>query len=103
MTEEKNQSQVLQNVSMDALFDDAPQTVEPTSVIEEVKLPLDNLFEEVKVDDNKTLEVKKEPKEVKTNEAPQINIYTDKVKEWIEEGFWEDVDIEIENEAGEKE
>jgi hypothetical protein len=103
MTEEKNQSQVLQNVSMDALFDDAPLTVEPTSKVEEVKLPLDNLFEEIKLDDDKTPEVKKEPKEVKTNEAPQVNIYTDKVKEWIEEGFWEDVDIEIENEAGEKE
>ena len=103
MTEEKNQSQVLQNVSMDALFDDAPPTVELTSKVEEVKLPLDNLFEEVKVDDNKTPEVKKQTEEVKTNEAPQVNIYTDKVKEWIEEGFWEDVDIEIENEAGEKE
>ena len=94
MTEEKNQSQVLQNVSMDALFDDAPPTVELTSKVEEVKLPLDNLFE-VK-DDNTPPEPKKE-KEVKTNEAPQVNIYTDKVKEWIEEGFWEDVDIEIEN------
>ena len=103
MTEEKNQSQVLQNVSMDALFDDAPPTVELTSKVEEVKLPLDNLFEEVKVDDNKAPEVKKQTEEVKTNESPQVNVYVDKVKEWIEEGFWEDVDIEIENEAGEKE
>lgn len=103
MTEEKNHSQVLQNVSMDALFDDAPTTVEPTSLKEGVKLPLDNLFEDVKVDDNKPPEVKKEQKEVKATEVPQVNIYTDKVKEWIEEGFWEDVDIEIENEAGEKE
>ena len=103
MTEEKNQSQVLQNVSMDALFDDAPPTVELTSKVEEVKLPLDNLFEEVKVDDNKAPKVKKQTEEVKTNEAPQVNVYVDKVKEWIEEGFWEDVDIEIENEAGEKE
>lgn len=42
-----------------------------------------------------------EEKEVKTQSAPKETVYTSKVKEYIEEGFFTDADIDIEGEDGE--
>jgi len=91
--QEKNQTQVLTGDGLSALFDDAPQEPKLETVVEQPKLPLDVLFTEEPT--TTPLQTQTTPTQSKVEE-PKQSVYLDKAKEWISEGFWEDVDIEVE-------
>jgi len=97
-TENQDQSQVLEADALTAFF--AGKDITPEPAKEEVG-DISEFFKEKEVEVEqapKNTEAQKEKVEVT---APIDNKYALKVKEYIEEGFFQDADITIKNEAGE--
>lgn len=99
MNQEKNPTAVIEGIGLDALFNDAPKEVKEEKTVEEKKLPLDSLFDNSqdlfqKPQEQEPIQKKAAPKEEPKADTTLLN----KVKEYIGEGFWEDVDVEVVNE-----
>lgn len=95
MSQEKNQTTVIEGIGLDALFNESPKEVTQEEAPKEQKMALDSLFDNSqelipKAEQSNTAPKKEEPK-IDTK-------LLDKVKEYIQEGFWDDVDAEVLNE-----
>lgn len=91
--QEETKTQVLDGDALSAFFAGEEQQ-EATQVIE---AKIEDFFkteeEETKQEESPKIESKKE--------TPKDNIYASKIKDYIEEGFFSDADIEVEDENGE--
>lgn len=94
MTE--NQNQVVEEKSLDSWFDLVDKPEEVVTPTEEIKL--DSLFND---EPTPPVEQKIETPE-KPLETNKVNKFLENAKFLVEKGYWADVDIEIEDEAGEK-
>ena len=95
MSQEKNQTTVIEGIGLDALFNESPKEANLEEAPKEQKMALDSLF-----DNSQELIPKAEQSNsVPKKEEPKIDTkLLDKVKEYIQEGFWDDVDAEVLNE-----
>jgi hypothetical protein len=90
---EKNQPTVVEEKSLDAWFDSVETSIDNLEEVKE-ELPLDSLFDKEEIPQQPLPEIK----QVKEDDS-----FTKHVKFLIDKGYWEDVDIEIEDpETGEK-
>ncbi len=97
---EKNQNpiEVVPEQSLDTWFDEVEKTGENDTPKEKVEI--DSLFDTPEVKEDAP---KPQQKPVETIIEPKAtNLYVDKVKLLIDRGYWQDGEIEIEDENGEK-
>lgn len=97
-TENQDQSQVLEGDALAAFF--AGKDITPEPVKEEVG-DISDFFKEKDAEVEQVPKSSEPSKEKPEATAPTENKYALKVKEYIEEGFFQDADITIKNEAGE--
>jgi len=97
-TENQDQSQVLEGDALTAFFAGKDITPEPKK--EEVG-DISDFFKEKEAVTEQSPKNTEPPKEKTEATTPTENKYALKVKEYIEEGFFQDADITIKNEAGE--
>ena len=96
--ENQDQSKVLEGDALSAFF--AGEDIIVPEKKEEVG-SIDSFFKEEEVKPEIKEEVKPTAQDVIVD-TPKENPYALKVKEYIQEGFFQDADIEVENENGEK-
>lgn len=93
--QEETKTQVLDGGALAAFFAGEDQQPEVTAV----EAKIEDFF---KLEEQAPEQQVVAPKaETKKESAPKENIYTSKIKDYIEEGFFTDADIEVEGENGE--
>jgi len=96
MEQNQDQTVVLEQDALTAFF--AGEDITPQAPKEDIG----DIVEFFKEKEQKAPEKIETPPLVDKVETPTENKYALKIKEYIEEGFFQDADIEVENEAGEK-